>query len=648
MKRFFRYATLACVMLLSAAPSFAALPPVIPREVLFGNPEKANPQLSPDGKRLAYLKADANNVLQVFVRTVGMEDDKQMTNDPKRGIRQYLWAYNGDLLYLQDTGGDENFHIFGVNLASGKTRDLTPFEKTRTAPLAVEPEFPNVILVTMNKRDKQAFDVYRVDLTTGEATMVAENPGTYGSWIPDSQLNIRGATQVNPQTGGSTLLMRDAGAGEFKSIMQWKADDDFNPVEISKDGRTLYVTSNLETDTQGLYAMDIATKKMTLMASDPRVDIGGFFINPRTDEIQAVSFTRDRRRWQVLDKSIEKDFAALQKFAKGDMGIVNRDLADKTWLVAYAGDTAPVRYYSWDRGRQKATFLFSAYPQLEKYQLAEMKPLEIKSRDGLSVPVLLTTPVGVPAKNLPMVLYVHGGPWARDLWGYNSTAQWLANRGYAVMQVNYRGSTGFGKKFKNAAKREFAGKMHDDLVDAVEYAKRQGVADPKRIAIMGGSYGGYATLVGLTFTPDLFAAGVDIVGPSNLVSLIKSFPPYWKPFLSNTWYPFVGNPDDEKERAELEARSPLFKIDRIKAPLLIGQGANDPRVTQPESDQMVEAMRKANKPVEYVVFTDEGHGFARPANRLFFNAKTEEFLAKHIGGRFEPMSDIKGHSGVVK
>lgn len=650
MKTFYCIAATILLLFVSAMPMRAAatsLPTLIPREVLFGNPERANPRISPDGKRLAYLKADAKNVLQVFVRTVGKEDDKQMTDDPKRGIRQYNWAYNNDLVYLQDAGGNENFHIYGVNLATGKTRDLTPFEGVRAELLSFEPEFPDMMLVTMNRRNKQLFDAYKIDLKSGEATLMAENPGDVGGWLVDPSMRILGAVAVKPD-GMSELRIRETETAPFKVLLTWGADDEFNPIEVSKDGRTIYVITNMQSDTSGLYAMDVATGKMTLITSDPQVDVGGVLIHPRDRNVQAVSFNRDRLRWQIVDKSIDKDFSALRKVAQGNMNIINRDLADETWLVAYAADVAPVRFYSWNRKAQKAQFLFSSYPKLEQYTLAPMKFMEIKSRDGLTIPVTLTTPVGVPAKNLPMILAVHGGPWARDFWGFNGNVQWLANRGYAVLQVNYRGSTGFGKKYKNAAKREFAGKMHDDLVDAVQHAIKEGIADPKRVGIMGGSYGGYATLVGLTFTPDLFACGVDIVGPSNLVSLIKSFPPYWKPFMSISWTPFVGDPENPKEKADMEARSPLFKIDRIKAPLLIGQGANDPRVTQAESDQMVEAMRKAGKQVEYVVFSDEGHGFARPENRLFFNAKTEEFLAKHLGGRAEPAGEIKGHAGVIK
>jgi dipeptidyl aminopeptidase/acylaminoacyl peptidase len=347
----------------------------------------------------------------------------------------------------------------------------------------------------------------------------------------------------------------------------------------------------------------------------------------------------------VLDRSIAEDFAAIAKVRRGEFSVVDRDLADRSWLVEYNTDDGPIYYYTYDRASKKSQLLFSSRPQLENLSLAQMQPISYQSRDRLTIHGYLTTPVGIPAKNLPTVLLVHGGPWARDTWGYDSMVQWLANRGYAVLQVNFRGSSGYGKKFLNAGNREWAGKMHDDLIDGVNWIVKQGIADPKKVAIVGGSYGGYATLVGLTFTPNVFAAGVDIVGPSNLITLIESIPPYWTPMMAMFRYR-VGDP--EKDAEFLKSRSPLFFADRIKAPLLIGQGANDPRVKQAESEQIVAAMRKANKPVEYILYTDEGHSFARPENRLHFFAKTEEFLGKYLGGRVEPMGNIPGNSAVIK
>ena len=636
--------------LLSPALGAAEPAPLIPRNVIFGNPERITPKISPDGTRLAWIAPDKKDVLQVWVKTIGKDDDKAVTADKKRGIRQFFWAWNNeDLLYLQDNDGDENFHVYAANLKTGETRDLTPILGIRAFPLALEPGAPDQILVALNRRNKSLLDVWKADLKTGALTLIAENPGGVGNWTTVAAMKVRGAEFLKPE-GGGEFKVRDSESAPWRTLATWGTAEQFNALDFSKDGKTVYVQTNLGADTIGLYAMDAATGKTTLIASDPGVDLDNVFQNPLTRVVQAVSFNRNRTRWQVLDPSVARDFEALGKVAPGDFSVLNRDLADRTWLVNYVNDVSPVKYYSWDRAAQKATFLFSARPALEKFTLAPMKPVEIKSRDGLMLPSYLTVPVGVPAKGLPMVLYVHGGPWARDQWGYDAAAQWFANRGWASLQVNYRGSQGFGKKFRNAAIKEFAAKMHDDLVDAVKWAVAEGIADPKKTAIMGGSYGGYATLVGVTFTPDLFACGVDIVGPSNLVTLVESFPPYWGPYLSNTWYPFVGNPKEAKDRADMEARSPLFKADRIKVPLLIGQGGNDPRVTVKESEQVVAAIEKSGGKVTYVLYSDEGHGFARPENRLDFFARSEKFLADCLGGRHEPLEGEKnpGSTAVVK
>lgn len=644
------HAAVTLALVLPALPLPAQLPPLIPRETLFGNPERAAPAISPDGKRLAWLAPDKKNVLQVWVKTIGKDDEKILTADKKRGIRQYFWAWNNeDLLYLQDNDGDENFHVFSANLKSGETRDLTPILGVRVFPQGLEPGTPDQILVSMNRRDKSLFDVWRVDLKTGALTMAAENPGGIGNWATDAQMRVRGAEFLKPD-GGGEFRVRDSETAPWRTLATWGVADRFNALDFSKDGKTVWVQTNLGADTIGLYAMDAATGRMTKLALDAGADLETIVVNPVTRVAEAVSFNRTRTRWQVLAPSVAKDFEALGKAAPGDFTITNRDLADRTWLVQYVNDVSPVSYYSWDRAAQKATYLFSARPRLEKYTLAPMRAVEIKSRDGMLLPSYLTVPPGTPAKSLPMVVYVHGGPWARDQWGYDPTAQWFANRGYASLQVNYRGSQGFGKKFRNAAMKEFAGKMHDDLVDAVKWAIAEGVADPRKVAIMGGSYGGYATLVGVTFTPDLFACGVDIVGPSNLVSLVESFPPYWGPFLASTWYPFVGNPKDPRDRADMESRSPLFKVDKIKVPLLIGQGGNDPRVTAKESEQIVSAIEKNGGRATYVLYSDEGHGFARPENRLDFFARAEKFLTGCLGGRFEPVDGdrVPGSTAVVK
>jgi dipeptidyl aminopeptidase/acylaminoacyl peptidase len=620
-------------------------PALIPRDILFGNPERTNPQLSPDGKYLAYLAPDQKNVLQVWLQTVGQNDAKVVTDDKKRGIRQYFWAYDGDhLLYMQDADGDENFHFHAVDIHSKQVRDLTPFQGVRAEGLERDPNFPHEILVGLNLKDRAKFDMYRINLKNGAVDLDTENPGNVVQWTTDPQFKERAAVATT-MDGGSDLLVRTAPDKEWKKVRHWSFEEQGGPVEFSADGKTLFIVGNHDANAERLLALDVDSGKEAVVAEDNEYDVGGIFANPTTHVIQAVAFDRDKVEWKVLDKSIADDFQTLGKAHGGEFRVTNRDLADKTWLVAYITDDGPTSYFTYDRATKKTQLLFTDRPKLEGLSLAPMKPISYKSRDGLTIHGYLTTPVGAEARKLPTVLLVHGGPWGRDTWGFSPMTQWLANRGYAVLQVNFRGSAGYGKKFLNAGNREWAGKMHDDLIDGVEWLTREGIADPKKIAIMGGSYGGYATLVGLTFTPDAFCCGVDIVGPSNIISLLKTIPPYWGP-MKEMFAKRVGDPVKDEEF--LKSRSPLFKVDQIKAPLLIGQGANDPRVKQAESDQIAEALRKANKKVEYIVYTDEGHGFARPENRLHFYAKAEEFLATYLGGRSEPLGEIKGHSGVIR
>ena len=629
----------------TANQSATQLPPLIPRETLFGNPERTRPQLSPDGQYLAYIAPDEKNVLQIWLRTVGQEDDRQLTDDKKRGIRMYFWTYKAQqLIYLQDSDGDENFHLYSVNIESDIVRDLTPFQGVKAQPVDLDPEFPDEVLVGLNLTDRQKFDVYRINLNNGAVEFDTDNPGNVVSWTADATFQVRAATAATPD-GGSELLFRETVDNPWETVRHWGPDDEGGAVSFSADGKTLYIIGSHDANAQRLIALDLATREETVMAEDEQYDVGGILIHPTTRVIQAVSFYKDKVQWQVLDQSIAPDFEAITQVREGEFGVTNRTLADDTWLVAYTTDDGPVYYYSYDRESKSSTLLFSNQPELEELSLASMQPISYEARDGLTIHGYLTTPVGLEPKNLPTVLLVHGGPWARDNWGYSPIVQWLANRGYAVLQVDFRGSTGYGKAFLNAGNRQWAAAMHDDLIDAVQWLVEQGIADPDKVAIMGGSYGGYATLVGLTFTPEVFTAGVDIVGPSNLVTLMQSIPPYWAPMLASMYHR-VGNLETEEEF--LRSRSPLFFVDRIQKPLLIGQGANDPRVKQAESEQIVEAMKQANKPVEYVLYTDEGHGFARPENRLHFFAIAEAFLAKYLGGRSEPVGNIQGHSGVIK
>ncbi len=621
-----------------AVPLRAELPPLIPREVLFGNPERTTPRISPDGTQLSYLAPD-EGVLNVWVRTIGKNDDRVVTKDRHRGIRRYTWAENGkSILYLQDSGGDENFHIYAVDPSGkGDARDLTPIPGVRAELVATDPAFPDDVLVVLNDRDPKFHDVHRINVTSGERKLVAQNPGDVSEWTADSKLVVRAAMAAMPD-GGFQLRIRDSAESEWRPVITWTSDDSMGArvYGFSPKDRGVYVASSIGADTAKLIEVDAQSGESRVLAEDPSVDVGEAFAHPVTHQIQAAEFERERSTWNVLDESVKDDFAAVAKLCPGDFEVVDRDNLDATWIVAFTVDTGPTKFYTYHRPTKQGHFLFTTQPKLEGLALAPMKPVTITASDGMKLVSYLTLPVGIEPKNLPIVLFVHGGPWGRDSWGYHSYAQWLANRGYACLRVNFRGSTGFGKKFVNAGDREWGAKMQADLSDAVKWAVKEGIADPKKVAIMGGSYGGYATLAGLAYTPELYACGVDIVGPSNLITLLNSFPPYWETGRK-MFYKRVGDP--EKDADFLKSRSPLFSADKIKAPLLIGHGANDPRVKQAEADQIFAALKKNEKPVEMIVFTDEGHGFQRPENRLKFNAAAEAFLSKHLGGRCEPASE---------
>lgn len=624
--------------------SVSQLPPLIPREILFGNPERTSPRLSPDGQYIAYLAPDDQNVLQVWLKIVGQEEPQKLTADAKRGIRFFTWTYNPDqLVYLQDADGDEKWHIYSVDIKTHAVRDLTAFQGVNAQIIELDHNFPDQMLVGLNLRNRQIFDVYRVNLKNGAVEFETENPGNIVRWLADANFQIRAATASVPD-GGFQLLYRPTVDQPWELLRYWGPDEEGGPMMFSQDGNTLYIRGNHDANAQRLLALDLNTRTETVIAADEQYDVSSILTHPTQRVIQGVSFYKDKEEWQIFDQNIAADFEILAKIRPGEFDVVSRNLADDTWFIAYTTDDGPVYYYTYHRPTQTATFLFSNKPKLESLPLAAMTPIAYTARDGLTIHGYLTKPVGVSTP-VPTVLLVHGGPWARDTWGYDSQAQWLANRGYAVLQVNFRGSTGYGKAFLNAGNREWAAKMHDDLLDAVQWLIDQGISQPDKIAIMGGSYGGYATLVGLTFTPEVFACGVDIVGPSNLITLLQTIPPYWEP-LKMIFYHRVGNLETEPEF--LKSRSPLFFVDRIEKPLLIGQGINDPRVKEAESEQIVQAMKQAGKPVSYVLYTDEGHGFARPENRLHFYAITEDFLAQYLGGRCEPMGDIPGHCGVVR
>jgi dipeptidyl aminopeptidase/acylaminoacyl peptidase len=593
--------------------------------------------------------------MNVYVAPAGdVSQAKAVTDEKGRPVPGFSWAYdNRHVLYAIDKNGDENVHVFSVDVGTLASKDLTPFEKTQGRIEGLSEKYPGAVLLGTNDRDAKFHDVYRVDLASAQRTLLQKNEA-YAGFITDESFKVRYA--MKPKSDGGFDLMQADGKGGFGPFQTIPPDDSLttSPVGFDKAGRTLFLEDSRDRDTSALVALDTKTNQPKVLAEDARADVGGLLVSPLDGHVQAAAFDYERRNWKVIDPAIEPDLAYLKTVVDGDLDITSRSRDDETWTVAYVVSDGPARYYLYDRRKKVASFLFTNRPALDGMKLARMHPIVVPARDGKSLVSYLSLPpaadpenTGKPSEPLPTVLFVHGGPWSRDSWGFSAPHQWLTSRGYAVLSVNYRGSTGFGKAFVNAGDKEWAGKMHDDLLDAVDWSAKNGIADRERVAIMGGSYGGYATLVGLTFTPDVFACGVDIVGPSNLNTLLSSIPPYWEPLIE-TFARRVGDLRTADGKKLLEERSPITRVAAIERPLLIGQGANDPRVKQAESDQIVSAMKAKHLPVSYVLFPDEGHGFARPENRIAFFAVAETFLAQHLGGAYQPVgSDFKGASITV-
>ena len=651
---------LPALLLASILPAYAQSPaaevPLIERGKIFGNPTKAGAKLSPDGKWLSWT-APRDGVLNLWVAPAGnLAQAKPLTDEKTRPIRNSFWSPDSKtVLFIQDKGGDENFLLYGVNVVSGKQTNYTPFEKTRAQVLHISNKIKDRILVGVNNRDARWHDVYSLDLASGKLTLVLQNDG-YAGYLADDQLKLRIAEKARSD-GGTTYYRITDGKIETTPLTEVGLDDSqtTNAWGFTADGKTLYWTDARNRNTAALIAQDVATGKNTVIAEDVRADIGGALPDKQTGRLLAYSVDYLKSEYVPLTNDLKADLDYLKKNTKGQFAITSRTDADDKWLVAVDPVTAPASTWLYDRKAKKLTLLYVSRPELEGAPLVAMHPQEIKSRDGLTLVSYLTLPksvdpqgTGKASKPAPLVLLVHGGPWARDGYGYNGYHQWLANRGYAVLSVNYRGSTGFGKNFISAGDLQWGRKMHDDLIDAVEWAVKTGVTTQDKVAIMGGSYGGYATLAGLTFTPTTFACGVDIVGPSNLFTLLQTIPPYWEAGKQQ-FYKRMGDPTTDDGKALLKERSPLNFAADIQRPLLIGQGANDPRVNVRESEQIVAAMAAKNIPVTYVEFPDEGHGFARPVNNIAFNAVTENFLAKCLNGRAEPIGNaVKASTAQVK
>lgn len=610
-------------------------PPLIPLRHLFDNPERALARLSPDGRRLSWL-APREGVLNVWVRDIGGGEAVPVTDDRDRGVRSYMWSRDSRrILYSQDVGGDENSHVLAVDAAGGgRVRDLTPFPGVRAGLIDAPRATPGHVLVSMNLRDRTLFDAYRLTLATGRIALVGRNPGNVIGWLADREGRLRAARAQTP-AGDFQLLVRDHEDERMRVVAEYANEDGGHPFAFTPDGRRLWVGSARGVDLMRLVELDPADGSERVIDSDDEVDLSGPVVSDRTGELLGAVYLRDRVVMHAFDADLARDWERVRALHPGDPRITGQDAAETMWIVSFDDDRDPGATFLFRRATGVSELLHRSRPWLDPATLAPMQPVTIAARDGLPLCSYLTLPLDAEPRGLPAVLVVHGGPWARDAWGYDPQAQLLANRGYAVLQVNYRGSTGFGKRFMHAAEREFAGRMHDDLIDGVEWLVAQGIADRGRIAIYGGSYGGYAALVGAAFTPGVFAAAISVVGPSSLVTLVRSFPPYWRPLLASTWFRYVGDPDDPDQLADLEARSPLNRVDDIVAPLLVVQGANDPRVTKAESDQIVEALRRRGVAVEYLVKDDEGHGFVKPENRMEMYAAVERFLARHLGGRAE-------------
>lgn len=625
---------------------------MIPREELFGLPARISPQISPDGRFVSFI-APLNGVLNIWVqqrvapafaplrgmrrlRVGGAQQGgvpRPLTHDKGRGIHYYGWLPDGEhILFLQDEGGNENWHLYRIPVEGGEAKDLTPFKDVQARVLEINKHFPDSILIELNKDDPKYHDAYRLHLASGTVQLVAKNDGTVAGWIVDPGMRIRGKV-VSRSDGGRDVFIRSTEGSEWKKVLSWNFEDDMgcSVVGFSKDGRKLFFIDGRENDTNRLVSFDIASGSSTLLFSDPEFDVGAVVQDPDTYKIEMVGIYRDRGEWIAMDPAVAEDLAVIRRIQPGDLGIVSRSYDKRYWMVAFDNDISPLKYYIYDKKTKKSEFFFTHRPALLKYRLCPVVPVTIPARDGLKMRGYLTLP-RYGKKPFSMVLLVHGGPWTRDGWGYDPTVQWLADRGYACLQVNYRGSTGFGKAFVNAGNREWGRKMQADLTDAVHWAIRKGVADPGRVGIMGGSYGGYAVLAAAAFTPDVFQCGVDLFGPSDLATLIRSMPPYWSVEKVNI-LKRLGDPDTEPDF--LKEISPLNYADRIRMPLLIAQGANDPRVKPEESDRIVKALREKGIECEYMVFPDEGHGFVKPENRLAFYKAVEAFLAKHLGGRYQ-------------
>ena len=643
-------------------PAAGELPPLIPREVLVGSNVRGRTRLSPDGTRLSWLAPDSRGVVNVWVETIGKSDARAVTKEPRRPVHEYAWAPNGRLiLYFQDSDGDENTHLFAADLDGRNVRDLTPFRGVRAMNLMMSASRPNEILIALNVRDRRFFDVYRADLETGALRIEAENPGDVMSWTADANLAVRAATAFDAATARTYVKVRDSADAPWRELIGWpfertpawygQLDGGTMVLNFTPDGQALHVMSAAESDTLQVLRIDVASARvLEVVASHPRADVAEaelgrplFIEHPQTHALQAVAYDYLEPEWHFVDGAFRDDFVRLGKDLPGFIRLLSRDAGDTKWIVSAARSDAPPVYFLYDRGSKALARLYSSRPSLAGAALVPKKPVQIRSRDGVILPSYLTLPAGVPPRRLPLILMIHGGPWDRDTATYDSWVQLFANRGYAVLQVNHRGSSGFGLRFLNLFTGQWTGKVIDDLADGVRWAIREGIADPKRVGAFGGSTGGFAALFGMVRHPDIFQAAAVMVVPMETRTLVEEFPPFWVPSRVR-WIRRVGNvlEDDQLNRRV----SPLYHAASIRRPLLIMHGMNDPRSSSVE--RFVSEVRKHNDDVTFVVYPDEGHGLGRPENEIDFLARVENFFAKHLGGRAEPLAKVPGATAELR
>ncbi len=601
---------------------------MIPLEDFFRKPEKVMVRLSPSGKHLAFLEPHQRR-LNLVVRDLSTGESKRVTESTARDLGGFAWVSDDRLLYIQDTGGDENYRLYAVGRDGSNPLDLTPFESVKCDLIDELEDDDDEVLFQMNKRNPEVFDVFRLNVHTGEMQMVGENPGNVQGWSTDHDGRVRLASTTDGVN--TSILYRESEADDWKTVATYDFKEGARPLIFTFDNASVYVASNLGRDKTAVCEYDLNSGKETkLLYEHEQVDVHHLLYSKKRQCITGIAYQTDQVGYHFFDD----ERADLQRFLDEKLpGYQNQLVShskDETKFIVHSGsDRSMGTYYLLDMATMKLTELFSASPWLDETQMAEMKPIRYQSRDGLTIPGYLTLPAGVEPKGLPMIVNPHGGPWARDSWGFNPEIQFLANRGYAVLQMNFRSSTGYGREFMEAGFGQWGLKMQDDITDGVQWAVDQKIADPKRVAIYGGSYGGYATLAGVTKTPDLYACAISYVGVSNLFTWIEAIPPYWKPYLE-MMYEMVGHP--EKDKARFRETSPYFNADKIQAPLFVAQGANDPRVRKEESDQIVDALRKRGVDVEYLVKDDEGHGFQNEENRFEFYRAMESFLGNHMEG----------------